>query len=214
MSALIQSQFAKDVKKAQRLLKKATDIVDTMLSKINNNISDNIVADAIEYENTTEQIVNAARLLPMHTGNPAAKADNINRIIENTNVVLERNNDYFYIKIPTLLPKKEKGNPEYIRTTLDAAFKKYRAQHNVERYMEKVVLVFKHCYSKDRCYREYRDHDNIEINAVVDIVALYLLEDDAATKCNHYYCSAEKESDCTEVYIVPIDNFCKWLKNN
>ena len=114
MSALIQSQFAKDVKKAQRLLKKATDIVDTMLSKINNNISDNIVADAIEYENTTEQIVNAARLLPMHTGNPAAKADNINRIIENTNVVLERNNDYFYIKIPTLLPKKEKGNPEYI----------------------------------------------------------------------------------------------------
>ena len=214
MSMLIESQFAKDVKKAQRLLNKAIGIVDGMSQKINNNISEGIVDDAIEYENISEQIINSARLLPIHTGNPNAKGENIDRIIENTKVVLEKSDDYFYIKIPSLLPKKEKGNPEYIRTTLDAAFKKYKSQNDINRYTEKVVLIFKHCYSKERSYREYRDHDNIELNAVVDVIALYLLEDDSATKCNHYYCSAEKESDYTEIYIVPLNNFCKWLEDN
>ena len=59
--------------------------------------------------------------------------------------------------------------------------------------------------------RAYRDHDNIEVNMVTDIITLYLLPDDAPRRCAHYYCSAAGEVDCTEVYVVPASRFPEWL---
>lgn len=56
-----------------------------------------------------------------------------------------------------------------------------------------------------------RDHDNIEVNIVADIVALYTLPDDKPDVCNHYYCSAAAEKERTEVYVVPKADFQKWL---
>ena len=46
---------------------------------------------------------------------------------------------------------------------------------------------------------------------VTDIVALYVMQDDAPLKCCHYYCSAAGESDRTEGYVVPRDEFAQWL---
>ena len=53
------------------------------------------------------------------------------------------------------------------------------------------VLIFRHIYDRNRPERSYRDHDNIELNMVVDIVALYLPPDDAPPRCAHYYCNAQ-----------------------
>ena len=73
------------------------------------------------------------------------------------------------------------------------------------------MLAYRHVYQHDRPERAYRDHDNIEVNMVTDIVTLYLMPDDAPRRCAHYYCSAAGEVDCTEVYVVPASRFPEWL---
>lgn len=73
------------------------------------------------------------------------------------------------------------------------------------------VLVYRHIYDRTRPERRKRDHDNIEINMVSDIVALYVLPDDAPSVCSHYYCSADGSEDRTEVYVVPRNEFPMWL---
>ena len=72
------------------------------------------------------------------------------------------------------------------------------------------VLIYRHVYAKTRPERKRRDHDNIEINMVSDIVALYTMLDDAPSRCRHYYCSAESDSERTEVYVVPSEEFIQW----
>lgn len=56
-----------------------------------------------------------------------------------------------------------------------------------------------------------RDHDNIEINMVSDIVALYVMPDDGPDVCSHFYCSAKGTDERTEVYVVPKSDFTAWL---
>ncbi len=57
-----------------------------------------------------------------------------------------------------------------------------------------------------------RDHDNFEVNAVADIVAVYMLYDDSPKYCNHYYCSAKGDKLRTEVYVVPQDEYFNWFE--
>ena len=56
-----------------------------------------------------------------------------------------------------------------------------------------------------------RDHDNIETNMVSDIVAMYVMPDDAPSICSHYECSVMGEDDRTEVYVVPRMDLPQWL---
>lgn len=73
------------------------------------------------------------------------------------------------------------------------------------------VLVYRHVYSRDRPERQKRDHDNIEVNMVSDIVALYVMPDDSPKVCAHYYRSVSGTDDRTEVYVVPKNDFPLWL---
>lgn len=73
------------------------------------------------------------------------------------------------------------------------------------------VLIYRHVYDSARPERAWRDHDNIEQNMVTDIIALYLLPDDAPARCAHFYCSAAGPADRTEVYVVPREQFPTWI---
>ena len=73
------------------------------------------------------------------------------------------------------------------------------------------AIIFRHVYSRDRPERQQRGHDNIELNIVVDIVALYTMRDDSPVVCDHYYCSAAGKQERTEVYVVPRNEFTEWL---
>lgn len=46
---------------------------------------------------------------------------------------------------------------------------------------------------------------------VSDIIALYVMDDDAPSLCRHYYCSAAGSEERTEVYVVPTCDFPNWL---
>ncbi len=101
---------------------------------------------------------------------------------------------WFALFIPALLPKKSKGNANYYREALYLALDRFFAYKARVRY-PKCVLVFRHVYDRSRPERQYRDHDNIEINAVADAVAFFTMKDDHPLCCKHYYCRAVGSAD-------------------
>ena len=117
---------------------------------------------------------------------------------------------WFFLRMPILLPRKEKSSRSYLRGFLYPALERFTYEKPKIRYRN-CVLIFRHVYDRNRPEREYRDHDNIEMNTVVDAIAMFFLVDDTPLECRHYYCSAAGDEEWTEVYIVPRADFESWL---
>lgn len=206
------SQFAKDAKTARRYLKSAEKILDNIDYLIEHEKRNEAIEESFRYEELAEKIVNNARMMPIVTGRPGITKEVEDIIITENNVVVEyMDNGWFHISIPSLLPRKERGNPSFIRATLSAAMKKYFSTNERKKFEENCIFIVQHNYSKARSEREYRDHDNIELNSVVDMVALYVLIDDCPLRCKHYYCSSVAEKDNTQIYVIPESDFIEWL---
>lgn len=167
---------------------------------------------ALRLEELTERSVLLSRALPAYTGNPNSSRD-IEAILQKE-VPVEigfTEEGWFCLRIPLLLPKKEHGSADYIRSVLYPAMERFFRDKRPERFRD-CVLIYRHVYARDRPERQRRDHDNIEINLVSDTVALYVMPDDGPQVCSHYYCSASAEKERTEVYIVPQMEFPRWLE--
>lgn len=116
---------------------------------------------------------------------------------------------WLYVSFPRLLPRKEHGSPEFIRRGLYWALQKYFWDHEAPR-IDNCVLVIRHVYDERLPERRWRDHDNIEVNAVIDAVAFFALRDDAPSACFHFYCSVAGKADSTQLFIVPKAEFSRW----
>lgn len=171
----------------------------------------NAFVSAFSFAFEIEELALLARALPAYTGHPRAAF-----LTEEltANVVPVRigftQEGWFSVSIPALLPKKARGSPDYIRTILYPAMRRFFDGKAPVSYPS-CVMIFRHVYDRTRPERMYRDHDNIETNMVTDIVALYVMVDDAALRCAHYYCSAAGNCDRTEVYVVHPSKFVDWL---
>lgn len=166
---------------------------------------------AMRTADVAERIVLLARALPAYTGNPMAAMEVQNLIDISIRVEVGfTDQGWFCVRMPLLLPKKESGSADYVRSFLYPAMNDFFRNKAPVRY-EDCVLAYRHVYAKDRPERQKRDHDNIEINMVSDIVALYVLTDDAPSLCRHYYCSAAAKEERTEVYVIPYSDFPLWL---
>ena len=162
-------------------------------------------------EEASEKLVLLTRVLPAYTGNPHAVMD-VNNIMR-ISVPLEIGftfEGWFSVRIPALLPKKTKGSADYVRSFLYPAMSDFFKTAPPVRYTD-CVLIYRHVYDRNRSERRKRDHDNIEINMVSDIIALYVMPDDGPSICSHYYCSAEGCEDRTEIYVVPKKDFSVWF---
>lgn len=161
---------------------------------------------------TVEKAALLSRSLPAYIGHPkAAKA--VESVIKE-NVPIEigfTEEGWFSVRIPLLLPVKEKGSSDYIRGFLYPAMRDFFMGKPLVRYAD-CVLIYRHVYDRQRPERQYRDHDNYEINFVTDTLALYVMPDDGPKVCTHYYCSAASFTERTEVYVVPKKDFKKWLE--
>lgn len=160
---------------------------------------------------TAERTLLTARDLPVCTGAPKAREE-VTRISRNC-IPVEMGftgNNWFCIRFPALLPKKETGSAQVVRSFLYPALGEFFQRLPPVRYRD-CVLIFRHVYSRDRPERQRRDHDNIEVNMVADAVAFYTMPDDGPLVCARYYCSAAAKSDRTEVYVVPQCDFKYWL---
>lgn len=159
----------------------------------------------------SERLTLLTRVLPVYNGNPRCFDDMEN--IKKDNIPVEIGftaEGWFCVRMPTLLPKKESGTVDYIRGYMYPAMKRFFDGKHPIRYRD-CVLVFRHVYCRDRPERGMRDHDNIEVNAVADIVALYVLPDDHPNVTTHYYCSAQSSEDRTEIYVIPKHDFPMWF---
>lgn len=166
---------------------------------------------ALLIEECAEQLTLAARALPSYIGHPdvAAKVEAILKQEIPVEIGYTKEG-WFSVRIPMLLPKKSKGSTDYIRSFLYPAMRDFFVEKPPVRYRE-AVLIYRHVYDRRRPERQMRDHDNIEINMVSDIVAMYVMPDDGPAVCAHYYCSAAAEQERTEVYVVPKGDFLTWL---
>jgi hypothetical protein len=150
------------------------------------------------------------RALPAHTGHPRSKELTRNAIAEAIPIEIGfTDQGWFCLRMPILLPRKEKSSRNYIRGFLYPELEQFAEGRRI-RYRN-CVLIFRHVYDRNRPEREYRDHDNIELNTVVDAIAMFFLVDDTPLECRHYYCSAAGSTERTEVYIVPRNEFEDWL---
>lgn len=166
---------------------------------------------ALLIEECAEQLTLAARTLPSYIGHPDAETQVEAILKQEIPVEIGYTKEgWFSVRIPMLLPKKSKGSTDYIRSFLYPAMRDFFIEKPPVRYRE-AVLIYRHVYDRRRPERQMRDHDNIEINMVSDIVAMYVMPDDGPAVCAHYYCSAAAEQERTEVYVVPKGDFPTWL---
>jgi hypothetical protein len=158
-----------------------------------------------------ERLTLIARELPCYTGQPAANIQVLAQAAQEHNIVVS-NTPWFCITLPVLLPRKEHGSSVFLRPPLCHALDTYFRQHDRPTFTD-CVLCFVHVYPPDRPERAYRDHDNIELNAVIDTIAMYVLHDDAPMRCAHFYCSQVGKQACTRVFIIPRASFLTWLND-
>ena len=166
---------------------------------------------ALKLEEQAERLVLLTRTLPAYTG-AAFASEAVEQILART-IPVEIGftaEDWFLVRIPALLPKKEGGSADYVRSFLYPAMRQFFFEKEPVCYRD-CVLIYRHVYDEKRPERKMRDHDNIEVNMVSDIIALYVMPDDDPGTCAHYYCSAAEEAERTEVYVVPKEEFPIWL---
>lgn len=161
---------------------------------------------------TAEKIALYARRIPPSAGNyrEATPIENILRDIYPIDIGYTEER-WFCMRMPMLLPKKEsKASREYLNSWLYPALSDYFRKLLVP-MARRCVIIYRHVYAPDRAKSMYRDHDNIEIKQVTDAIAMFLVVDDAPAYCCHYHCSARGNPVRTEVYVIPKEDFAKWL---
>lgn len=169
---------------------------------------------AFDTERLVEKLACSYRMIPTFLGSPTARAEVEKIIAEEIPVEMGFTEEgWFSLRIPRLLPRKErgKGSHDYIRGYLYPAMRRFFQNEYPVRF-DDCVIIYRHVYDRNEPDRKRRDHDNIELNFVTDTVALFVMTDDAPLHCQHHYCSAEGETERTEVYVVPEVDFIKWYE--
>ena len=202
-----QIQLDSTIKEAEKLLKQLNAVkLDYADKRIEGALEKSVTAARI-----SESIALKTRALPAYTGHPQAEVMVQKALEEAVPVEMGFTEEgWFCLRMPILLPRKEKSSRSYLRGFLYPALECFTYEKPKIRYRN-CVLIFRHVYDRNRPEREYRDHDNIELNTVVDAIAMFFLVDDTPLECRHYYCSAAGENEMTEVYIVPREEFESWL---
>lgn len=165
-----------------------------------------------------ERIAVRFRALPTLYGSLAVKKE-VARILAEENPVKigYTQEGWFSVRLPRLLPRKERekkgeiGSNEYLRGILPPALNRF-FKDNLPTRFDDCVIIFRHIYDKEHPERKKRDHDNIEVNFVIDAIANHVMRDDGALECRHYYCSAAGTEERTEVYVVPESDFLEWYQ--
>ena len=202
-----QIQLDSAIKEAERLVKTLyavkTDYAEKRMEEA--------MIKSVTAARISESVALKTRALPAYTGHPQAEVM-VQKAMEEA-VPIEMGfteEGWFCLRMPILLPRKEKSSRSYLRGLLYPDLMRFTCGKPKIRYRN-CVLIFRHIYDQTRPEREYRDHDNIELNTVVDAIAMFFLVDDTPLECRHYYCSTAGHEERTEVYIVPRADFEIWL---
>jgi hypothetical protein len=73
------------------------------------------------------------------------------------------------------------------------------------------IVCFSHIYNRKLSSRRIRDHDNIELKEILDIISNFIIEDDNGLLCGTYNVTELGNKDCTRVSIMDKSCFPNWL---
>lgn len=168
--------------------------------------------ETLKIQTALENVAVKARNLPYFTWRTTAR-DDVRKVMMETipHKIGFTKEGWFSVRIPMLLPKKNSGSTEYMRTLMYSILGEFFQDKEWVRF-PRSVIIYRHVYSEEYPSIRKRDHDNIEVNQVTDTLALFLLADDNPNVCNHYHTSAIGSENRTEVYIVPQVEFIEWLE--
>ena len=208
------NNFLVTLDKVNRFVEQAKVSAETVQILYEKGDFEEAIEESFRLERLSERIVLHTRMLPVYTGHPRAARQVVSIIRDEVPVEIGYTEEgWFSLRLPLLLPKKGKGSTDYLKDILYPAMNEYFHTHkSIRKRYNGAVLIFRHVYTEDRQERLKRDHDNIEVNTVADIVTLYVLVDDAPAYCSHFYCSGVGTEERTEVYVIPKGDFPKWLE--
>ena len=115
--------------------------------------------------------------------------------------------------LPRLLPKKRaRRSSLFLIDPLNAALGNYAEEHGLPHFRECVVCV-SHVYDHELPDWCRMDYDNLQQKQLLDIVALYVMEDDSGLLCDAYNTTELGDRDGTCISIMKKGAFPEWLRN-
>ena len=118
--------------------------------------------------------------------------------------------DCVEITLPGLMPRrKSTRGTEFLIDPLMAALERFVREHGVVRFPHYTVC-FVMVYDRTLPERRIRDYDNLELKAVLDAAACFLMESDSGLLCDAYHSTELGETDCTRMFIVDSRCYPQW----
>lgn len=115
------------------------------------------------------------------------------------------------IMLPQLLPHRKGGHSsEFLVDPIFFALSEYAMANRLPK-LERAVVCFTHIYGPG-AHVAVRDYDNIECKQLLDVVAMFTMEDDCGSNCDVFHTTLAGPASCTRVEIMPVDRFPAWLE--
>ena len=118
---------------------------------------------------------------------------------------------YVYLRIPRL-PSiySSKKDSNYIKESIYYILNNAFGEAGVERHIfGDCVIVYCHRYARDGSKRR-RNNDTSDTHSVTDVLSWFILNNSSGS-CYHYYMARSGEEDCTEVFVVPREEFTAFI---
>lgn len=138
------------------------------------------------------------------------KRDYLPQAANTMGIKIEQREGMYEITLPGLMPKRRSTRGiEYLIDPLMAALERFVREHGVVRFPHYTVC-FVMVYDRTLPERRIRDYDNLELKAVLDAAACFLMESDSGLLCDAYHSTELGEADCTQMFIMDSQYYPKW----
>src|SRR5699024_8536980 len=145
---------------------------------------------------------------------PTPRPDYFSRAAVEQGVSVTYRDGIFRVRLPRLLLKKrQKSSAAFLLPPLQTALDGFCKTHPFPLYDHCVVCV-EHVYDAALPHSQMRDYDNLQLKPVLDMVALYAMQDDSGALCDLYQTSCLEFEPCTRVNILPLESFPNWLESH
>lgn len=173
------------------------------------------ISESIEaFSRFTEELVTKSEKLTCMVRKFAAdtfvsQSDTIMRnAAEIQGIKAQKKNGIIEIEIPFILPKKKHRNSKFISDPLFYVLNT-KVQEDDFRISERAVVCFVYIYSGTNTKMSARDYDNIESKKILDVIALFALQDDGAEFCDIFHKMERGKTDKTKIFVMPEKLFWK-----
>ena len=147
------------------------------------------------------------------------KADYLKYATDNMGICISCSDDGIIgITIPCFIPHRRKKQTGLITEPLFAALAQFISSQSPELPFERFnhcVICINHVYDKAMFEKGHkRDHDNIEIKGIIDVINTFLLTDDNGCLCDIYSTSELDSRDYTQISVMKKDMFPEWVQRH